>query len=206
MRVCPILYDYLYSGNAYRVRLLLQQLGVEYECREVDILSGETHKPWFLVKNPMGQIPVLELPDGTCIRESSAILIHLARGTEFLPQDQLQQTRVLEWLCFEQSNIDQVIGRARFRKRFPEVIPTRPEEFVTWHKQGNRALAIMDAHLETKPFFVNESYSIADIALYSYTHKADEGGFELGRYPAVQAWFKRVESTSRYLPIDQVPK
>jgi glutathione S-transferase len=205
MSAKPTLYDYLYSGNAYRVRLLLKQLGIEYECRQVDILSGETHQPWFLAKNPMGQIPVLELPNGTCIRESSAILVYLARGTKFMPQDLMLQTRVHEWLCFEQSNIGQVIGRARFRKHFPEVIPTRPEEFVAWNKHGNRALAVMEAHFQAHTFLVNETYSIADMALYSYTHAAEEGGFELARYPSVQQWTKRVEATPDFISIDHMP-
>src|SRR6478735_7206927 len=108
----PVLYDYGFSGNCYKVRLLLSQLGIEYESRPIDIIAGDTKQPWFLRKNPAGQVPILELPDGTCLRESSAILMHLAEGTPFLPAEKLARTRVLEWLCFEQSNVSIVIGRA----------------------------------------------------------------------------------------------
>lgn len=201
----PILYDYLISGNGYKVRLLLSQLNIPYEYRAVNIIKGENHEPWFHDKNPMAQIPVLELTDGTCLRESSAILMHVSRGTHLLPPEPMAQTHVLEWLCFEQSNVDQVIARARFRKMFPDVIPTRPEEFVAWHKQGHRALTVMDTHLRSHAFLVGDTYSIADIALYAYTHKAEEGGFELGRYPSVQRWFGRVEAMPGYLSIDTVP-
>src|SRR6187402_1853075 len=143
----PILYDYLFSGNCYKVRLLLSQLGLEYETRPLDILKGETKEPWFYQKNPAGQVPTLELPDGTCLRESSAILMHLAEGTPLLPSPGLARTRVLEWLCFEQSNVAQVIGRARFRRSFPDAVATRAEEFEAWHRQGNRALQVVEARL-----------------------------------------------------------
>lgn len=205
MSTKPILYDYLFSGNSYKVRLLLSQLEIPFEYRAVDILKGETQQPWFLLKNPMGQVPVLELTDGTCLRESSAILLHLAENTALLPSDTLERTRVLEWLCFEQSNIDQVIARARFRRKFPDVIPTRPEEFEAWQRHGDRALRVMEQHLAKRTFFVAERYSIADIALYAYAHKADEGGMNLESYPALRRWFRRVEATPKYIPIDETP-
>src|SRR5437870_5459220 len=118
------LYDFLFSGNGYRVRLTLRELGIPFRHREVDILKGETREPWFLEKNPAGQIPVLELSDGTCLAESSAILFFLAEGTHLLPTDKLQRTRVLQWLAFEPTNVDGVISRARFRRTFPDVVPT----------------------------------------------------------------------------------
>src|SRR3954465_3169233 len=173
----PILYDYLFSGNCYKVRLLLSQLGVEYETHALDILAGDTKQPWFLQKNPAGQVPVLELPDGTCLRESSAILLHLAEDTAFLPAPGLARTRVVEWLFFEQSNVAQVIGRARFRRTFPDAVPTRAEEFEAWNRQGNRALAIMEERLHDYLFLAAETFTIADIALFAYTHCADQGGF-----------------------------
>jgi glutathione S-transferase len=205
MSAKPILYDFLYSGNSYKVRLLLSQLGVAYEYRAVDIIAGETRQPWFLEKNPAGEIPVLELPDGTCLRESSAILMHLSEGTPFLPAEKLNRTRVLEWLCFEQTNVDGVISRARFRRAFPKAIPTREEEFGPWLQQGARALALMEAHLKSRPFFVDDRYTIADIGLYAYTHCAADGGFDMGGYPNLHKWFARIEATPGYLPIDQVP-
>jgi glutathione S-transferase len=199
----PILYDYAFSGNCYKVRLLLSQLGIEYESRPIDIIAGDTKQPWFLRKNPAGQVPILELPDGTCLRESSAILMHLAEGTPFLPAPGLARTRVLEWLCFEQSNVAIVIGRARFRRAFPDVVPTRPEEFEAWHRQGNRALRVLEERLHDYTFLVDDGYTIADIALYAYTHCAAEGGFSLEPYAAIRSWIERIEELPGFLPINQ---
>ena len=199
----PILYDYAFSGNCYKVRLLLSQLGIEYESRAVDIIAGDTKQPWFLRKNPVGQVPTWELPDGTCLRESSAILMHLAEGTPFLPAPGLARTRVLEWLCFEQSNVAIVIGRARFRRAFPDVVPTRPEEFEAWHRHGNRALGVLEERLHDYTFLVDDGYTIADIALYAYTHCAAEGGFSLEPYAAIRSWIERIEELPGFLPINQ---
>ena len=205
MSAKPILYDYLFSGNSYKVRLLLSQLRIDYEYRAVDIIAGETSQPWFRAKNPAGQIPALELPDGTLLRESTAIMMYLSEGTPFLPQEKLSRTRVLEWLCFEQSNVDRVISRARFRRAFPNAIPTREEEFIPWLRQGAQALALMDEHLKTRTFFVDERYTIADIGLYAYTHCAAEGGFDMSGYANLHKWFGRVAATPDFLPIDKIP-
>src|SRR5437016_4769454 len=121
------LYDFLPSGNGYKVRLTLRELARPFRYREVDILRGETREPWFLEKNPVGEIPVLELPDGTCLRESTAILFHVAEGSALLPADALFRTRVLAWMCFEQTHVDGVIARAIFRRSYPDIVPTRPE-------------------------------------------------------------------------------
>jgi glutathione S-transferase len=202
----PILYDYLFSGNCYKVRLLLSQLGIDYETQPLDIIAGETKQPSFYQKNPAGQVPTLELADGTCLRESSAILMHLAEGTPLLPPPGLLRTRVVEWLCFEQSNIAPVIGRARFRRTFPNVVPTRAEEFEAWHQHGNRALHVLEARLHDYLFLVGEQYTIADIALFAYTHCADQGGFDLYGFPAVRSWIERLEEMPGYLKIDQLPR
>ncbi|HEY0469238.1 MAG TPA: glutathione S-transferase family protein [Polyangiaceae bacterium] len=201
----PILHDYWFSGNCYKVRLLLSQLGIEYESRAVDIIAGETKQRWFLRKNPAGQVPTLELPDGTCLRESSANLMHLAEGTRLLPAPGLARTRVLEWLCFEQSQVAVVIGRARFRRTFPDVVPTRPEEFEAWQRQGNRALSVLEERLHDYQYLVDESYTIADIALFAYVHCADQGGFSLYPYPAIRSWVERIEEMPDYVAIDQPP-
>ncbi|HYP75729.1 MAG TPA: glutathione S-transferase family protein [Polyangiaceae bacterium] len=201
----PLLYDYAFSGNCYKVRLLLSQLGIEYETRAVDIIAGEARQPWFSSKNPLGQVPVLELPDGTCLRESSAILMHLAEGTRFLPAPGLARTRVLEWLCFEQSNVSIVIGRARFRRTFPEVIATRPDEFEAWHRQGNRALRVLEERLHDYVFVTDAGYTIADIALFAYVHCAEQGGFSLEPYAAIRSWIERIEEMPGYVAIDSAP-
>ena len=199
------LYDFLPSGNGYKVRLALRWLGIPFEYQEIDILKGESRTRAFLAKNPFGQIPVLELDEGTCLRESTAILVYLAEGTPLLPDDRLLRAWVLEWMCFEQTHIDGVISRARFRRMFPHAIPTREEEFVAWYAEGREALAILDAHLRGRKFLVDERFTIADIALFAYTHCAEQGGFDLRPYSSLQAWFERVKQQPGYLPIDQVP-
>ncbi len=199
------LYDFLFSGNGYRVRLALRELGIPFTYRQVDILKGETRESWFLAKNPAGQIPLLELDDGSCIPESTAILFFLADGTHLLPDDKLQRTRVLQWLCFEQTNVDGVISRARFRRKFPDVIPTRAEEFDAWLRDGTRTLHVLDEHLRTQRFMVGDSLSIADLALYSYVHCAEEGGFDLKPLEGLRRWFDRIEERPRHITLDTVP-
>lgn len=196
------LYDFAFSGNAYKVRLALRELGLPFRRRPVDILRGESREPWFLAKSPVGQVPVLELEDGTCLSESTAILFFLAEGTELLPTDRLSRTRVLQWTCFEQTQVDGVISRARFRRAFPDVIPTRPEEFEAWWRDGTRALRVLDAHLSERPFLVDDRFTIADIVLYAYVHRADEGGFDLAGFHALHDWFGRIEARPAYLPLD----
>jgi glutathione S-transferase len=196
------LYDYLESGNGYKVRLLLTQLGREFEWIDLDILNGETRRPEFLRKNPNGKIPVLELEDGTCLAESNAILFFLAEGTPYLPDDRLDRARVLQWMFFEQYSHEPYIAVVRFwhhaglaaEKR--DLIPERTE-------QGYRALGVMEKHLERRSFFVGDRYSVADVALYAYTHVAGEGGFDLSRFPAVGAWLERVWSQPRHIPITE---
>jgi glutathione S-transferase len=180
-------------------------LGLPFAYREVDILRGETREAWFLSKNPAGQIPVLELEDGTCLAESTAILFFLAEGTELLPREPLLRARVLQWLCFEQTNVDGVISRARFRKRYPEVVETRPHEFAAWLRDGARALRVLDDHLRGRRYLVDDRFTIADIALYSYVHKAHEGGFDMTPYAQLPGWFARIEGRSAYLPLEVVP-
>jgi glutathione S-transferase len=199
------LYDFLPSGNGYKVRLTLRWLGIPFEYQEVDILKGESRTASFLSKNAFGQIPVLELDDGTCLRESTAIMMYLAEGTPLLPADKLLRARVVEWIGFEQTHVDGVISRARFRRGYPHAIPTRLEEFEAWHAEGREALRVLDQHLRTHTFLVNEQLTIADIALFAYTHCAAEGGFDLTPHDALDAWFARVRAQPGYLPIDRVP-
>jgi glutathione S-transferase len=199
------LYDFLPSGNGYKVRLALRWLGIPFEYQEVDILKGESRTLSFLAKNSFGQIPVLRLDDGTCLRESSAILVYLAEGTPLLPEDKLLRTRVLEWMGFEQTHVDGVISRARFRRMFPHAIPTREEEFVAWYAEGRGTLAVLEAHLAERKFLVDDRFTIADIAVFAYTHCAEQGGFDLSPHSALRAWFDRVRAQRGHLPIDEVP-
>ena len=199
------LYDFLPSGNGYKVRLTLGALGIPFEYQEVDILRGESRTAPFLEKNAFGQVPVLELDDGTYLRESTAILFYLAEGTPLLPTDKLLRTRVLEWLAFEQTHVDGVISRARFRRMYPDAIATRAEEFDAWHAEGREALRVLELHLQTRSFLVDERFTIADIALYAYTHLADQGGFDLTPYAALHRWFARIREQPGHLPIDVTP-
>ena len=196
------LYDYLSSGNGYKCRLLLAQLGIPYRRVELDILKGETRTPEFLARNPNGRIPALELEDGTILSESDAILFYLAEGTPFLPDDRLGRAQVLQWMFFEQYSHEPFIAVARFiRHLLPPDTPRRAE-LPRLEQGGYAALGVMERRLADHPFLVAGRYTIADIALYGYTHVADEGGFDLAGYPGVRAWMQRVAGQPGYLPID----
>ena len=192
------LYDFLPSGNGYKVRLLLAQLGIPFVLVEKEIFKGETRTPEFLAINPNGRIPVLELDDGQRLSESDAILFYLAEGTPLLPADRLARARVLQWMFFEQYSHEPYIAVAR-RIRHMEGKPV-PAELA---ERGRQALGVMERQLAGHPFFVDDVYTIADIALYAYTHVADEGGFDLGPYPKVLAWLTRVADQPGHVPITQ---
>jgi glutathione S-transferase len=197
------LYDYLPSGNGYKVRLLLAQLGVPFEIVEKDILRGETRTPDFLAKNPNGRIPVLEIEPDEFLPESNAILCYLADGTSFLPDDRLARARVLQWMCFEQYSHEPNIATVRFWLTHGGLDDERRAALPGKQRLGYAALDVMEDHLRSRRWFVGERYSIADIALYAYTHVAGEGGFDLGRYPAIRAWLERVRAEPGHVPITQ---
>jgi len=194
------LYDYFESGNAYKVRLLLTQLGLRFEHVELDIVKGETRTPEFLAKNPNGRIPLLELEDGTFLAESNAIQWYLADGTPFLPDDPACRARVLQWMFFEQYSHEPYIAVVRFWV-FKGEADQHAGEIDAKRAAGYAALQVMESHLLEREFFVAGRYTIADIALYAYTHVADEGGFDLAPYPSVRAWLARVASQPRHIPI-----
>ncbi len=187
------------SGNCYKIKLLLELLNLPYEWVAVDILKGETQSEAFLAKNPNGKIPVLELEDGTCLWESNAILNFLADGTEFLPTEPRLRTQVLQWQFFEQYSHEPNIAVARFIKLYQGLPVERQKEYEECHALGYKALKVMELQLSRTPYLVGEHYSIADIALYAYTHVADEGGFDLTAYPAIRGWLERVASHSRHV-------
>ncbi len=197
------LYDYLDSGNGYKVRLLLSQLGIPFELVELDILKGETRTPEFLAKNPNGRIPVLELEDGELLAESNAILFHLADGTPYLPDDRLERARALQWMFFEQYSHEPNIATSRLWLKHLEMSEERRAALETKRKLGYDALAVMEGHLKSRDYFVAGRYTIADIALYAYTHVADEGGFELERFANLRAWLERVAARPGHVPITQ---
>ena len=195
------LYDYLDSGNGYKVRLLLRLLDIPFERVELDIMKGETRTPEFLAKNPNGKIPTLEWDDGRTLAESNAILFHLAEGTPYLPEDAWDRAKVLGWMFFEQHSHEPYIAVARFMLKHLEMTAEIEAQLPDKQARGYAALDVMEAHLKDRDYFVGESMSIADIALYAYTHVSGEGGFDLPRYPAVTAWCARVASQPGHVPI-----
>jgi glutathione S-transferase len=199
------LYDYLDSGNGYKARLLLAQLQTPYRWIELDIMQGATRTPRFLSKNPNGRIPALELDDGTCLAESDAILWFLAEGTGFIPGERLGRAQVLQWMFFEQYSHEPYVATPRFIVKHLPPESARRAELPQRLAQGRAALAVMNAHLNGRSFFVGDRYSIADIALYAYTHVGDEGGLDLAPYPHVGAWLQRVAAQSRHIPITWRP-
>ena len=200
------LHDYLPSGNGYKVRLLLAQLGIPFERIEYDIARGETRAPDFLGKiTPNGRIPVLETDGGEFLPESNAILFYLAEGTPFLPEGRLGRARVLQWMFFEQYSHEPNIAVARAWVHLFDVEMTEERRVALERRRklGYDALGVMEGYLENEDFFAGGRYSIADTALYAYTHVAGEGGFDLAGYPAIRAWIERVGSQPGYVPITQ---
>ncbi len=189
-----ILHDYRPSGNGYKVRLLLHYRQIPFEYREYDIVAGETQTPEFLAFNANGKIPVLELDDGTCISESNAILYYLARDTTFWPKDRLLQTEVMQWLFFEQYSHEPNIASPRFWLTHLGMNPEREMLLAGKQAAGRKALKLMDDHLTERDFLVGSTLTIADIALYAYTHVADEGSFDLEQFPHIRRWLDRVAS------------
>jgi glutathione S-transferase len=186
------LYDYLSSGNGYKVRLLLGQLGIPFERVELDIDRQETRTPDFLSKNPNGRIPTLELENGDFLWESNAILFYLADGTPYLSSDRLARAVSLQWMFFEQYSHEPYIAGSRYALQHLPATPEREGLLRERRPKGYDALRVMERHLRQQDFFVGGRYSIADIALFAYSHVADEGGFDLADFPAVRAWLDRV--------------
>jgi glutathione S-transferase len=204
VRDMHVLHQMQVSGNCYKVRLAAHQLGLTLALREYGLHDGSTRTAQFLAKNPNGRVPMLELDDGRFLPESGAILWYLAEGTPLVPTDRWSRARVLQWMFFEQYSNEPCIAVARFWLRFAPRghLDKRRHLVAEWHEKGNAALRVMQEHLCTHYWFGGGAYSIADIALYAYTHCAADGGFDLGRYPAVVAWLRRVEMQPRYVPLE----
>lgn len=195
------LYQYHPSGNCYKIRLLLNQLGVSYEKVEIDILRRESRTPEFLRINPNGRIPVLEV-NGRYLPESNAALYYLAQGTRFFPQDRFAQAQVLQWMFFEQYSHEPYIATIRFWVAFQRSAQKNADEIRRRMPLGYAALDVMERHLSQNLYFVDNRYSIADITLFAYTHVAEEGGFQLSRYPHLQAWIRRVQQQPGHISIE----
>ena len=196
------IYGDVHSGNCYKLKLLCSLLSIRHEWIAVDILKGESQTPEFLKLNPNGKIPLLVTDKGECLAESNAILFYLARNSALLPDDALQQARVLQWQFFEQYSHEPFIAVARFIARYLGMPEHRKAEYESKQAGGNQALAVMEEQLQTSPFLVGGQCTIADISLYAYTHVASEGGFDLDSYPAISQWLKRIQSLKGYVGMD----
>ena len=195
------LYDNRISGNGYKPRLLLAHLGRAFERIEVDIDKGASRTPAFLEKNPNGRIPVLELEDGTCLAESNAILFYLAEGSRFLPAGRLARAQTLQWMFFEQYSHEPNIAVVRHWLHLGGLTEAQRAQLPARRAGGHAALAVMEGHLGRAGWFGGGGMTIADMALYAYTHVAGEGGFDLGAYPAVRAWLDRVAAEPGHVPM-----
>lgn len=194
-----LLYDNAISGNCYKVRLLFSLLGIDYERHEVSVIDRSNRAELLGDLNPGLRVPTLVLDDGRSLAESDAILVYFAEGTEYLPEDRFERAQVLQWMFFEQYSHEPNIAVLRFWAH-AEIKPD-PREAVAKFNGGLAALEAMERHLTGRDFFVGDSVTVADLALYAYTHVADEGGFEIARYEAIGAWLERVRSLPGYTPI-----
>jgi glutathione S-transferase len=195
-----LLYNSRVSGNCYKVRLLLAQLGLEYERHELDVVDRSNRPEVLGELNPALRVPTLLLDDGRPLAESDAILMYFAEGTEYLPEDAYERAQVLQWLFFEQYSHEPYLAVVRFWVAVSDNPPSE-EEIEARRRGGYVALDAMERHLSTRTFLVGERYTVADIALYAYTHVADEGGFDLEPYPAIRAWLDRVAAQPGHVAI-----
>jgi glutathione S-transferase len=201
------LYSMQRSGNSYKVRLALAQLAIAYRKVEIDILQGESRTPDFLAKNPSGHVPLLDLTPGRYLAESNAILWYVAAGTALAPDDRIARAEAMQWMFFEQHSLEPNIGAAYFWLALIKGgRDLQTHALEDWMEQGYGALGVMEQHLSSRRFFVAERYSIADIALYAYSHVAHLADFDLGRYPAVRAWIGGVAAEPGHVPMTWQPQ
>ena len=194
------LFNFQRSGNCYKIRLLMNQLGIEYESIDVDILKGESRTEDFLRINPNGRVPVLQI-DKKYLPESNAAIWFLAEGSEFIPTDRFERAQALQWMFFEQYSHEPYIATVRYWVSILKDKPSKLSQIAQCMSLGYAALDVMETHLKNHDFFAGNSYSVSDIALYAYTHVAEEGEYNLSPYKNIRRWFDRVESQAGYVPI-----
>jgi glutathione S-transferase len=200
------LYSMRRSGNSYKVRLALAQLGFAYRLEEIDILQGDSHTPEFLAKNPNGQVPLLEVEPDRYIAESNAILWHLASDSWLRPIDRIDRAHALQWMFFEQHSLEPNIGAAYFWLCLVKGgRDLQQHALEDWMEEGYRALKVMENHLKHHRYFVADRYTVADIALYAYTHLAHQCDYDLTTFPAVRAWLDRVASEPGHVAMEELP-
>ncbi len=189
------------SGNCYKIQLLCSELGEHYEWQEVDILAGDTRTPQFLAMNANGKIPLLALPDGRYLPESNAILWYLTEGNALGGPDRFDRAQILQWMFFEQYSHEPNIATSRFIIQYLGNPPEYQTALEEKRNAGHKALAVMEQQLSHNRYITGESYNIADIALFAYTHVAHEGGFEMQAYPAIKAWIESIKSRPNFSPM-----
>jgi len=200
------LYSMPDSGNSYKPRLLLAQLGIPFRHVSVDTRTGDTHTDEFMEKNPNGKAPLLELEDGRFLAESNAMLLHLAEDTQYLPADSYERAVAYQWMFFEQYSHEPCIAVRRSLLHYEHMKEmATPERLDETLEAGNKALGVMDKQLGESTFLAGDNYSVADISLYTYTHTAEEGGFDLAQFVNVQAWLERVSELPGHVPQDWLP-
>jgi glutathione S-transferase len=192
-------YGDVFSGNCYKIKLLLNQLNLKHEWVHVDLLKKETQTAEFLAKNPNGKVPLMELANRVFLAESNAIIHYLADSTPLLPHGKFQHAQVLQWMFFEQYSHEPYIATSRFIIKSLGRPADKEELLQSKVAPGYKALDVMEKHLSTHAFFVADRYTIADIALYAYTHVAHEGDFDLGNYPKIRTWLQRVKDQVGYI-------
>jgi len=200
-----VLHQMQMSGNCYKVRLAARQLGLPVTLKEYPLLGGETRRPEFLARNPNGRVPLMEWEDGRLLPESDAILWYLSEGTYLQPADHWARAQALSWMFFEQYSHEPYVAVARYWLAYApkEELEKKRHMVGEWHARGNAALSVMETHLQLHDWFAGNAYSVADIALYGYTHCAREGGFDLDAYPAVSRWLSRVREQPRHIPLSE---
>src|SRR5437763_14341798 len=197
------LYSMQRSGNSYKVRLAPAQLAIPYRLEEIDILKGDSHTPDFLAKNPSGQVPLLEVAPGRYLAESNAILWYVAGGTPLAPEDRIDRAEALQWMFFEQHSLEPNLGAAYFWLALVKGGRELQQHALDdWMEEGYRALKVMENHLKDHRYFAAGRYTIADIALYAYTHLANQCDYDLASFPAVRAWLERIEAEQGHVPMD----
>ena len=196
-----IIYGDSQSGNCYKLKLLCSFLNIDHQWIEVNIMEGETHTDAFLEMNPNAKIPLLVTEQKNCIAESNAILYYLSQNTPLFPKDTLQQALCLQWMFFEQYSHEPYIAVARFINKYLGTPADRVDDLVSKQEGGHKALAVMEIQLQKSKYLLGDSLTIADISLFAYTHLADEGGFDLSKYPAVLAWVYRIEAQTDFIQL-----
>jgi glutathione S-transferase len=200
------LYSMQRSGNCYKVRLALAQLDIPYRLVEIDLLKGESRTPEFLAKNPSGRVPLLEVAPGRYLPESNAILWYIAGGSPLATENRLDRAEALQWMFFEQHSLEPNLGAARFWLTLVKGgRELQSHALEDWLEKGYQALSVMEKHLARHRFFAADRYTIADIALYAYTHCAEESDFDLATFPAIRRWLKRVADQPRHVAMEWQP-